>query len=146
MYSANHDALALLDLKSAAVVVFPIDLDGEVAVFQLVICVFLLILNALVLALPLEVVPEGGVLQVCLDLELLVGKVEKEGAEKVVGETDDGGIKCKISDSSKGGDRRAVLDGLQKEEEEAKGEEDADEDVEHEDLIAEVVLCCIEQH
>ena len=136
MYSANHDALALLDLKSAAVVVLPIDLDGDVAVLQLIICVFLLLLSALALSLPLEVVPEGGVLQVCLDLELPVGKVEKEDAEKVVGEADDGGIECKISDSGKGGDRRAVLDGLQEEEEEAKSEENADEDVEHQDLIA----------
>lgn len=136
IYSANHDALALFDLESAAVVVFPIDLYGDVPVFQFIICVFLLFLNALVLSFPLEVVPEGGVLQVGLDFELLVWKVEKEDAEKVVGETDDGGVKCKISNAGEGGDGRAILYGLQKEEEEAEGEEDADEDVEHENLIA----------
>lgn len=96
----------------------------------------MLFLNALVLSFPLEVVPEGGVLQVCLDFELLVWKVEKEDAEKVVCETDNRCVKCKISNAGEGGDGRAILYGLQKEEEEAKGEEDADEDVEHENLIA----------
>jgi hypothetical protein len=84
----------------------------------------------------LEVVSEGGVLSVGLHFELFVWKVEEEDTEKIVDEADDGHVEGKLTHVWKWGYVSLVLDGLKKEEQESKGEEDADEDVDHEHLIA----------
>ena len=97
--STNHDTLAFLDFISPGGVVLSIDLYRYVSIFKLIFCVFFLFLIALVLLFPLEVVPEGWVLQIGLDLELLVRKIEKEYTEKVVSEADDGCIESKVSHS-----------------------------------------------
>ena len=97
--STNHDTLPFLDFISPGGFILSIDFYGYVTVFKLIFCVFLLFLNALVLLFPLEVVPEGWVLQIGLDLELLVRKIEKEDTEKVVSEADDGCVECKVSHS-----------------------------------------------
>lgn len=97
----------------------------------------------MVFLLALEVVSQRGVLEVSLDLELPVWKVEKEDAEEIVGKAYYGNIEGEFLYAFEGADISAILYGLQEEEEVSKGEEDADEDVDHDNLVAQMVLGCV---
>jgi hypothetical protein len=117
--------------------------NGYISVFEIVINFFCLLLGLMVFLLALEVVSQRGVLEVSLDLELPVWKVEKEDAEEIVGKAYYGNIEGEFLYAFEGADISAILYGLQEEEEVSKGEEDADEDVDHDNLVAQMVLGCV---
>lgn len=72
----------------------------------------MLLLGLVVFLLALEVIPESRILQVSLNLELLIGKVEEEDAEEVVGKANDGNVEGKLLHSTQRCNIASILYGL----------------------------------
>jgi hypothetical protein len=83
-----------------------------------------------------EVGLEGGIIIVLNGLEFAIGVEAEDGAEGVVGEAEDGISVAEGEHSAVGREVGLVLNGSEEVDHEIDGEEEADEDEDHQNLIA----------